>query len=171
MAIGAKTMETRGQRTSHRGDIAIHAAVADHGIPESIVPATMKAFQDRGIVPTPASMGCILAVVELYDCMASENFSIYGNRGFKITEEEFIFGNYSPGRFVYLTRNLRRLKQPVHCRGAQPIGWTVPPEIEQQVRQQLYQPHCARCGEKLKGITMWTATLCGLCADDELNVK
>jgi Domain of unknown function (DUF4326) len=30
-------------------------------------------------------------------------------------------------------------------------------------------PSCIRCGERLQGVTMWTATLCGLCADDQLN--
>lgn len=30
-------------------------------------------------------------------------------------------------------------------------------------------PSCIRCGEKLTGVMALTATLCGLCADDELN--
>jgi hypothetical protein len=30
-------------------------------------------------------------------------------------------------------------------------------------------PSCLRCGEKLKGAAALTATLCGLCADDEVN--
>jgi hypothetical protein len=30
---------------------------------------------------------------------------------------------------------------------------------------------CIRCGEKLKGVAALCATLCGLCADDEINER
>lgn len=33
------------------------------------------------------------------------------------------------------------------------------------------KPCCIRCGERLKGVAALTTTLCGLCADDELNAR
>jgi len=141
MAIGAKRNETRGRRTSLRGDVAIHASAADHGMPEEIVPLVIEAFQSRGVKPSPDTMGCIVAVVELYDCLMSEWF--YEQREpnnpmlIELSKEEFAFGNYEPGRFIYMTRNVRRLKHPVPCRGAQAIGWTVPSDIEAKVRAEL----------------------------------
>ena len=72
MAIGAKRNETRGCRTSHRGDIAIHAAKTDHGTPESLVPAIIKAFRDRNLKPDERTLGCIVAVVDLYDVQPTD---------------------------------------------------------------------------------------------------
>ena len=44
---------------------------------------------------------------------------------------------YGFNRWIYRTRNVRRLAVPVPCRGAQSIGWTVPPDVEAKVRSQL----------------------------------
>ena len=139
MSIGAKVNETRGCRTSHRGDICIHAAKTDHGTPEDLIPAILKAFQTRHTQPHPDSLGCIIAVVDLWDVQPSEKFYVEPatTDPFCITEEEFGFGNYMAGRFIFRTRNLRRLKTPVPCRGFQSIGWTVPPEVEAKVRAQF----------------------------------
>ena len=73
MAIGAKRNETRGCRTTHRGDIAIHAAKTDHGTlgsPRAV--ATIKPYRDRDLVPSPDTLGCIVAVVDLYDVQPAE---------------------------------------------------------------------------------------------------
>ena len=72
MAIGAKRNETRGCRTSLRGDIAIHAAKKDYGCSEAVGYAAVKAFRDRGLEPSPDTMGCIVAVVNLYDVQPAE---------------------------------------------------------------------------------------------------
>ena len=148
MSIGAKVNETRGCRTSHRGDICIHAAKTDHGTPEDLIPAILKAFQTRHTQPHPDSLGCIIAVVDLWDVQPSSRFAVgstarpefSGTGGIVISDEEFAFGNYGDGRFIFRTRNLRRLKTPVPCRGFQSIGWTVPPEVEAKVRAELC-PH------------------------------
>lgn len=137
MSIGAKVNETRGCRTSHRGDICIHVAKTDHGCSDEVAQAAIKAFQSRGVMPQPV-FGCIVAVVDLWDVQPSEKFYCEPptTDPFCITKEEFTFGNYHAGRFIYRTRNLRRLVKPVPCRGFQSIGWTVPPEVEAQIRAQ-----------------------------------
>ena len=47
------------------------------------------------------------------------------------------FGNYGFNRWIYRTRNLRRLKTPVPAKGMQCVGWTVPPDVEAKVLAQL----------------------------------
>jgi hypothetical protein len=140
ISIGAKINETRGQRTNHRGDICIHAALKDYAVSEEIIPATIKAFRDRGIMPQLEWKGCILAVVDLWEVRPSADFITCENvrpQFVTISEEEKNFGNYNPNRWIYRTRNLRRLKTPIPCKGFQCVGWTVPPEIEKLVRAQL----------------------------------
>ena len=140
-SIGAKVNETRGVRTSHRGDICIHAALKRHEFSPEFLRDVSTAFQKRGIKDGEFPFGCIVAVVDLWDVQPSTLFGWPGKDApgnvFKITEEEYAFGNYTPGRWIYRTRNLRRLKVPVPCRGAQSIGWTVPPEVEKLVLEQL----------------------------------
>jgi hypothetical protein len=161
MAIGAKRNETRGCRTSHRGDIAIHAAKTTQALapaiinayhnrgmvpppntPEALVPAVIDAYHNRGIVPSPDTLGCIVAVVDLWDVQPAEKFDTFRTNDkelIPITKEEFMFGNYNGGcgRWIFRTRNLRRLTTPIPTRGYQSIGWTVPPDVEAQVREQL----------------------------------
>ncbi len=141
MAIGAKQNETRPMRTAHRGDICIHAAIKTV---DGITQDCLNAFRNRG-VPVQWHFGCIVAVVEIWDVQPSEQFLVEdsetarlnpGNR-IVISSEEFRFGNYSPGRFIYCTRNLRRLRDPVPAKGMQCVGWTLPPDVEAKVRAQL----------------------------------
>jgi len=142
MAIGAKVNETRGVRTSHRGDICIHAAKVAPEFSQEVFNATVKAFRSRNLEPDPRTNGCIIAVVELWDVQPSENFQVsefasLRSNEIEISSEEWGFGNYAHGRWIYRTRNLRRLETPVPCRGYQSIGWTVPPDEEVKVRAQL----------------------------------
>ena len=155
MAIGAKQNETRPRPTHHRGDICIHAARKEDATPEYLVPQIIQAFLSRNLLPEPNTLGCIVAVVELWDVQPSGRFFELGREGeasdadsiasgfIGVTAEEHAFGNYSVGRFIYRTRNLRRLKTPVPARGLQCVGWTLPADVEAQVRAQLaqLQPH------------------------------
>lgn len=136
MSIGAKTQETRPMRTSHRGDICIHAAKKHSEIMST---EALNAFRNRG-EPVVFHYGCIIAVVDLWDVQPSEQFftnPMHAGRQFRISQEEYAFGNYSDGRWIYRTRNLRRLKTPIPCKGFQCVGWTVPPDVEAKVKAQL----------------------------------
>jgi len=163
MAIGAKRNETRGCRTSLRGDIAIHAAKKDYGCSEAVGYAAVKAFRDRGLEPSPDTLGCIVAVVNLYDVQPAER--VYPTS----SAEELAFGNYLCGRWIYLTHTVRRLAKPVPCRGYQSIGWTVPPDVEAKVREQLPKVitlECCCCGQPAPAFKQWwnRDTGYGICA-------
>lgn len=145
MALGFKTNETRPMRTKHRGDICIHVAQKP---PELIGQQWLGKLSRAGERDWPSNLGNIIAVVEIYDVLPSEDF-ISGTQAattksmFKlgtsitISDEEFELGDYSEGRFIYRTRNLRRLKYPVPASGLQCVGWKVPFEVSRIVQAQL----------------------------------
>ena len=164
MAIGAKRNETRGCRTTHRGDIAIHVAKTDHGTPESLVPAIIHAYRTRNLQPDERTFGCIVAVVDLYDVQPTDRLhddpKARLNMGLPAADAdaELQFGEYERGRFFYRTHILRRLIYPVPCRGYQSIGWTVPADVEAKVREQLpkvFRLQCCSCGEPAPAFQQW----------------
>ncbi len=139
VAIGAKKNETRGQRTAHRGDMAIHAGLNQSGGSDEVTAAFLEAFRRRGEKPQ-INFGKIVAVVEIVDVQPSERFYRVPNcpsDPFHLSAEEAMFGNYAPGRFIYRTMNLRRLRVPVPCKGQQCVGFVLPPDVEAKVRAQL----------------------------------
>jgi hypothetical protein len=114
IAIGAKTMETRSWSTPYRGPLAIHAAkylTEDAGwlIKE---PVSGKPYRDAlsaagfrifGDLPR----GAIVATCQLVDCLPTE----------RVTPEDF--GDYTPGRWAWVLRDVQPLAEPVVTRGYQ----------------------------------------------------
>lgn len=142
MALGLKKNETRDWPISHRGDIVICSAKRK---------MTRDDLETLEILVKPSApeftltYGCALCVVEVYDCVRSELFhdaverrhgvtSLY--KGRPLTQAEAALGDYSHGRWVWLTRNLRRLTTPVPVTGKQGI-FILPPDVEAKVREQL----------------------------------
>ncbi len=64
--------------------------------------------------------GALLCKVNLVDCVPSDNYAP------EYPESEF--GDYSPGRFVWITEMIERLRFPVFYRGHQGF-FNVPDEI------------------------------------------
>ena len=127
MASGVKQMETRSWPTSYRGDLVICSAKRKPK-PEEM-PADVP-FKFAVALP----YGYALCVVELYDCHTVE--WIVRQRGF--TEAERDWGDYTPGigRYAWLTRNCRRLQNPVPIVGRQGL-WTLPPETLAMIQENL----------------------------------
>lgn len=160
IARGAKKLETRGWTTSYLGDLAIHAGkVLDRQMACDDRVLAAMGWSSSHQITYPA--GAVLCVVEIYDVVptsevlqltnAQEEFArcrlgdgligdpcgvIESSPKTVINEDEYHLGDYSPGRFVWLTRNLRPLKEPVRTRGYQKI-WTLDPQVEAKVRAQL----------------------------------
>lgn len=129
MALGYKTFETRGRRIKHRGEFAIHAG--QHQPPLSAqLRQRMKELKMDPDEKYPK--GAILGVADLFDCIPTEDA-----RDEAEAFGELMLGNYQPHRYAYLTQSLRRLPEPVPCRGLQALPWTVPTDIEALVRRQL----------------------------------
>lgn len=158
MANGSKRDETRNSVTKVRGEVAICAslkwtrqlkdiATTEPFLSALITPShsgTYTAMVDVNNMIAATPLGCVVAVGELYDSITSDEWvrkywlpSVgfdYATEG--KTRFEYDFGNYAPGRGVWRFRNMRKLKQPVPCKGAQQ-WFFLPDSVEQDVRTQL----------------------------------
>jgi hypothetical protein len=141
----AKTYETRSWTTSRRGILAIHAS--------RNMPAWAVEFARQDIVTGPLCragilpgrldpwqyntaacfrdhlpLGCIVAVAELVVCVRTIDCV-------SISSQERAFGDYSPGRWAWQLAGVRRLREPISCRGALSL-WAVSNDVVEQIRVQ-----------------------------------
>lgn len=118
VAIGAKQYETRSWSTAYRGPLAIHAAKgwkrddwelceeepfaailsASRRYPKAIY----EPKEDRKLLP----LGVIVATAQLVACVRTEDFG-------SVPDPERSFGNYEPGRFVWVLENVQRIEGPL----------------------------------------------------------
>jgi hypothetical protein len=84
--------------------------------------------------------GCVIATAELVGC---HKMVLHGGRGlsstspgwletddsiYEPTEQELLFGDYTPGRYAWILADVKRLPEPIPARGMQRLwNWT-PPE-------------------------------------------
>lgn len=131
MALGHKTIETRSWSTGYRGPLAIHAAKRLM-IPDD--PEFFDALRRLGITIHDINklpLGAIVGACNLSACVPSDNFQTLLNvaakglspearaRAIESIERQKIFGDYSPGRFLWLVSNIKKLETPIPCRGRQ----------------------------------------------------
>jgi hypothetical protein len=115
VAIGAKAVETRSWSTSHRGDLAIHAA---KGFPawarrlcwqgpfaHALIGAGYTTWQELPV-------GEVVAEVQLVDVVPTISIR------FRLSEQELAFGDYGDGRFAWVLKEPVRQDAPVPVRGA-----------------------------------------------------
>lgn len=126
IAIGAKTIETRSWSTTYRGEIAIHASKRWTG--EQRYLATQAGPIAKALTPFPGMcLGSVVAVARMVDCVSTDSLT-----AFEILAkhpEERAFGDFSPGRFMWILEDVRALPAPVHCKGALSL-WELPSEVE-----------------------------------------
>ena len=109
MAMGIKKVETRSWYTSYRGDLLIHAAKR--------FPEEYKQFAEcevaLGRIPWHLPFGQLVAIVTVIDVRKTEELQ------YDISALERLYGDYSFGRFGFVTDNLRTFKEPIPYRGHQ----------------------------------------------------
>lgn len=127
MAAGLKTIETRHWPTRYRGPLAIHAAKRRMSIEERELVQDWRNVRFLQWTWPPADLpyGAIIAVVELVDCISSSKALI------GLPAAEIAFGDYSMGRWAWITRNLRVINPPIPYRGRQGL-FEVPDEVIQK---------------------------------------
>lgn len=128
VAIGAKRIETRPWSTDYRGPLAIHSS---RRFPRPCKDKCWQApFQDvlfwRG---TEAGMtelfnslehlpcGQVLATCELVDVVPTFDAGLPSKRMPAADSNEYAFGNYEPGRFMFFLENVKMLAKPVPAKG------------------------------------------------------
>jgi len=115
IAVSAKQYETRSWGTQYRGPLAIHAS---KGFPRYAIQACLtqpfsRVLYEAGIrYPAQLPLGCIVAVCELESCVRTEFASRI------ISDQEKAFGDYTPGRWAWVLKHVRKLDTPVPARGS-----------------------------------------------------
>jgi activating signal cointegrator 1 len=128
IAIGAKRIETRSWKTDYRGPVAVHAS---KNFPDWSLcfhepfRSALNEFRDTYSITIPT--GAIIATATIADCVPVDLVPPD-----LLTEQERAFGNYMPGWYAWILGEVKRLQQPIQCRGALGL-WTVPTEIEEQL--------------------------------------
>lgn len=132
LACGAKQYETRSWATKYRGPIAIHASIKT-GI--KVSPEFAKVVDEYC---SKFPLGYIIATAELVDC---HKIVRYGGRGMSSdgpgwletedgiylpTEQELLFGDWTPGRYAWEVVNVKMLPEPIPAKGHQRLwNWEV----------------------------------------------
>ncbi len=119
MAQGIKRNETRAWPTNYRGDVVIVSAIR--------VPTVWETTEEFHRLAKTCPRGYALCVVELFDCVET--------KGIRVAEQERKWGNYCPGRFAWLTRNVRAF-DPIKVLGRQRI-FNLPAAVARQIRAAL----------------------------------
>jgi hypothetical protein len=128
IAIGAKSIETRSWSTTYRGPLAIHAAkkwdratsrmCADEPFRSQLLAAGYEPQRSDWGLP----LGAVVALARVEDCFqfkAADMVNRQGERRPLPDEMERAFGDYFPGRFGLILRDVRKLERPIPYRGHQ----------------------------------------------------
>lgn len=124
VAIGAKRIETRSWGTNYRGPLAIHASKE---FPKAArLKATTPPFYEayrlhgmRNLWPHHLGhpLGCIVATVELAYVFQIETHQI-PQRWTHQVQRECAFGDFSPGRYLWILKSVRPLASPIPAKGS-----------------------------------------------------
>lgn len=128
VALGLKKNETRHWPTKYRGPLAIHAAGRNdrktRAVFEDIVRTAAGSVYDQIDAAFECDFdrlpfGAYVCTCVLVDCVRVEDL----HRVRPLTVTERLFGNYAPGRFVWLLEEIKQLPEPVPAKGRQGF-WT-----------------------------------------------
>jgi hypothetical protein len=112
VAIGAKKFETRSWSTKYRGPLAIHAAkgFTNENAAMCFRHPFRTVLKDLEIGEITKVRGHIIATCDLVDViLITEQNAPTGN--------EFAFGDYTPGRYMWKLDNIVMLETPVPAKG------------------------------------------------------
>ena len=125
IAVGAKSIETRSWPIAYRGPLAIHAAKSTEGKKylDALTPLLPVGFPPYAELP----FGAIVCVCRLAKCSRTDDITAAWERcpEHPSAEREYAFGDYSPGRFGWLLKDVVALSEPIECSGRQGL-WEIP---------------------------------------------
>lgn len=134
--MGYKKIETRGYNTKHRGPLLIHAAAKKFkpvpGMEDLMSHMVWCGFFDKiKHMPYGAIIGCVNVVSTKPTPDPFDGKLLLDNWIYELTEQEFAFGNYSPGRFGWLLSDPLQFKDPIPAKGMQ--GFWKPDEATELI--------------------------------------
>jgi hypothetical protein len=112
--LGAKRVETRSWRTTHRGPLAIHASsrFRQEGRSSCRREPFQRRLEEAGLDEARLPLGVLLGTVRLLDCVPVEDIDLEALGG-----DETSFGDFTPGRYAWLLADPRPLPVPVPASG------------------------------------------------------
>jgi hypothetical protein len=146
VAVGENSIETRSWGTSYRGPLSIHSA---KGFPRDARELcrmspyrevlTRHGYADALSLP----LGAVIAVAELVDVMKFTRGTLRDVRtrakSRELPPHEADFGDFSPGRYGWVLKDVRALREPVPARGMLGL-WEVSEETQARINRQLPNP-------------------------------
>lgn len=134
-ALGEKKIETRSWSTNYRGPIAIHSAktygkggkkdILDMFDQIDTFPLVLK---KHALTLDDLPLGCVVAVCNLVGVISTQAMRSKESHEwigpddrvyrFYLTNHEFDFGDYTPGRWAWLLSDVRMFTEPIPARGA-----------------------------------------------------
>jgi hypothetical protein len=128
VALGLKSIETRGWPTHHRGRIAIHAGKKFTGddldwllmTPDAFVPLTNAGLDIDQFSPGRSfqtTRGCVIATARLIACVQFD-LNMVERIGRHYGESELLFGDFSKGRYGFVLADVIRLPEPIPAVGS-----------------------------------------------------
>lgn len=109
MALLLKGNETRGWATRYRGPLAIHAAKRWNLDQQHFG----QVEHTLGRLPSKLPLGAVVAVAWLVDCRPAMEILP------TINPIEKLYGDYGPGRYAWLLKDVQALTEPVPFIGRQ----------------------------------------------------
>lgn len=123
VALRQKRIETRHWSTDYRGPIAIHAS-------RRWTRDQRRIANELGM-HTTLPRGQVIAVALLTNCRPTEQLLR------EIHREEYVRGNYAPGRYGWILESIFALARPIDFKGKQSF-FTVPDELLADQAPKLY---------------------------------
>lgn len=126
-ALGAKRIETRSWRTPYTGRLGIHASSTFTRAERELcgLEPFRRALAEAGVYSAAgAPTGAIVGELVLIHCLSTEGPSLKVN---DLPVNERVFGDFSCGRFGWITTDARLYRRPIPCVGALGV-WRFKPE-------------------------------------------
>ena len=141
LSIGVKTIETRNWSTPHRGWVAIHAAKTMPAWARELCEQDEDFFNpllDAGYLRSGVDLpfGAIVAVANLHrvGVISRKPGAVYvAGRDLPVSVMDQCYGDFTPGRFGWVFTNVRRLSEPIPCRGMLGL-FELPPDVLAQIK-------------------------------------
>lgn len=119
IALGEKQFETRSWRTKHRGELAIHSSKKTDKKICQLEPYR-STLEKHGYSEKNLPVGVILATCNLSDCFkVTEDLGTGAtlDDGHFVSGNEYMFGDFSEGRFAWKLTDVEMLKDPIPAKG------------------------------------------------------
>lgn len=112
IARGLKQYETRSWPCEKLGEVAIHAAKRKFRDADMTREARTQMLMDE-VDPFDLAYGAVICVCNIAACVETEE-----GAGL-ISRREFLYGDWSEGRFAWRLENVKRLPKPIPLAGRQ----------------------------------------------------